>query len=156
MKIKNTILASLIVVLLVATTFSAVNAKMPAKATHKAYDKGVWDFNVLNCLDHPVTVNIDGIDHIIPPARLGSNGFTDLEDYTVIENGFTKDSVLTYDGVKIPALITNETYQYLNSIWKHQFDEQIDNPDCRIVAHTLNIFPKSPNNNYGFNILGLY
>jgi hypothetical protein len=153
MKIKNAILASLIVVLFVATTFSAVNAShgIPPEITHRAYDKGVWDFNVINLLDHSITVNIDGIDHVIPPARIGSNGFPDSEDCTIIENGFTRDSVLTYDGVKIPALITDETYQYLNCVWKPTFDECRDIPEARIVAHTLKV-----ESNGKFFILGLF
>ncbi|MDR2544687.1 MAG: hypothetical protein LBD03_03935 [Methanobrevibacter sp.] len=129
MKIKNTLLASLIVVLFVATTFSAVNA-MPAKATHKSWDEGVWTFAVLNMLKQPVTVNIDGIDYSIHPS-------CDFEDYTYFN--FTRDSVATYDGVRIPALITNETYPYLNCIWKDAYDRHIDIPECKIVAHGLDI-----------------
>ncbi|MDR1820085.1 MAG: hypothetical protein LBR15_07580 [Methanobrevibacter sp.] len=135
----------------VATTFSTVNAIMPAKATHIAWDKGVWDFNVENLLDYSITVNIDGIDHVIPPARIGSNGFRDSEDCTTFENGFTRDSVLTYNGVKIPALITDETYPYLSSSWKDTFDECRDIPECRIVAHTLRV-----ESNGKFFILGLH
>ncbi|MDR1819162.1 MAG: hypothetical protein LBR15_02810 [Methanobrevibacter sp.] len=119
-------------VLFIAATFSAVNAYHPVKASHKSWDKGVWTFVVLNRLDHPVTVNIDGIDYSIRPSR-------DCEDYIYFEDQFTRDSVLTYDGVRIPALITDETYPYLNCIWKDAFDEQRNNSESRIVCHGLDI-----------------
>jgi hypothetical protein len=142
MKIKNTLLASLIVVLFIAATFSAVNASQPVKASHKAWDKGVWTFAVLNMLKQPVTVNIDGIDYSIHPS-------CDFEDYTYFN--FTRDSVVTYDGVRIPALITDETYPYLTRFWKEEFDEQRTNSESRIVAHGLDIRSSS-----GWGILGQY